>query len=270
MSNKWDQAEDKAEEHQADRAFTKDFGTVGLRVCVSEALGLPHTDWWPKDTRPDGYLRIDILGSDGGDHKHSCQSPALRNHDDPAFNFCCWISSENSRELRIEVWDSDSIGPDESLGACRLEPRDHAQHWCPLIKSDSRPADGKLHLSVDLSSPPLPPDLPFQHHPACLRPPTPALPPRDPWAPEPLALSRTAYMITMGGAGLVLCCLLCCAWRYRANRRRPFARTLELQTSTSELQSTLGPNYHHGKKTSRSVDDDIIRQQHQHGESRFI
>ena len=79
--NKWEISEDEQEEkqHRADDQFTKVYRSVGLHVCVEEAKGLPHTDWWPKDTRPDGYLRIYLLGEDDDDddHEQSCQSPAL-------------------------------------------------------------------------------------------------------------------------------------------------------------------------------------------------
>ena len=71
-------AEEQREEEYATRRFTDIFDSTGLQVCVTRAMDLPHSDWWPQDSRPDVYIRVVLLGHDPRAKPHTCRSPAVR------------------------------------------------------------------------------------------------------------------------------------------------------------------------------------------------
>jgi len=246
--NKWEQAEHQAEEH-TDKHWDGISAGTGCLVCVTQADGLPHTDWWPKDTRPDTYLFISLIG-EGYESEDNCRSPIVEDDVNPLYSFCCELRVERPIEIQVEVHDYDMLVKDDSLGRCLVPPKEMASTWCDLSdqRHESHLVGGRIQIKVSHLLPPSPP-LP----PGTLLPPSPLsppeLPPRAPWVAEDLT-SPLVYAMAAGSI-LVFVGLYYAARRCCCPKRRPdsFVRTLEMP------QHNLFDPRSAGSSSSRSSDD---------------
>ena len=59
-----------------------------IRVCAQSATNLPDADWWPKDKRPDSYVRLSLIYPSGTTVAWSGASSAHDNSANPSWNLC--------------------------------------------------------------------------------------------------------------------------------------------------------------------------------------
>ena len=75
-----------------------------LTACALSARDLPHTDRWPKDTRPDAYVEILVGGT-------SCRSAIINNDDHPTWDHCCDFGCAAAPcTVSFNVFDKDQSG----------------------------------------------------------------------------------------------------------------------------------------------------------------
>ena len=145
-----------------------------LRACALQAADLPDADTWPKDVRPDAFVKI--AASDGA----TCQSPTVDNSRAPRWDFCCEIGVPGaSSDLIFTIFDEDLVLESEAIGYAHARvPGEEGTRWLSLVSSDGdyRPV-GQLEVSIELLWPPRPPPAP--------PPPAPSPPPPGPAPPRP-------------------------------------------------------------------------------------
>jgi len=115
-----------------------------IRVCVRRARDLPPTDTWPKNTLPDSYVLLTLVGGRGG--RQECRSPAEPNTANPVYDLCCDMESPEAGLLRIQIFDYDEFSHHKEIGACKLRPIPTPLHWCEL----RREADHQVELGADI------------------------------------------------------------------------------------------------------------------------
>ena len=93
---------------------------MSAQVCVHGAWDLPNTDWWPKDVRPDAYVKLSRWSIHlDGMYMSEVTGSAIRSHivadsRSPTFDFCTqmdtglnhWMPSHRTA-FRFDVWDND-------------------------------------------------------------------------------------------------------------------------------------------------------------------